>query len=459
MKNIKFKIVYFYYFLLTFAVSANVTQKIVLTAIPTTENELVNPDRGLYRWNDKEEVPVACIDHYRRYSWSELEKSEGVYDFSVLKAGAEKARLDADGRGTFSFGVRCVVQGNDHSYPAYLDAKMASWYSKDRKCWVPDWNNAYFLERMDAFVAALGREFNKDPRIGYIEIRSYGNWGEWHLGHFEKPIAPVVEITTPTIQGMVNSYVKAFPDKQLIMINNPIALEYSISVKGLKYPIGWRADNWSNLGFRKFEASALWPKAAERWKIAPVIVEAYGNNKNTFSFSLQQTIDYHISAIGNGNIGKWEELSDGAKDSMLLTAKTAGYRNVLRNLSYPSNIVPGQSIHLLAEWSNTGVAPVYRDWNVTYRIISKNSGKLLCSLPSKLDLRKLLPTYDFTTKKDSPLIVDDTFVIPAEIPKGNYEFEMLVSDPTLYLSPLQIAIQGRKSNGAYSLGQINVSAK
>ena len=92
-----------------------------------------------------------------------------------------------------------MVQGSDKAYPEYLDSKMNSWYSSKKNCTVPDWNNAYLLERLDSLVAALGRTFNKDERIGYFEIRSYGNWGKWHLGNFE-PLIPPFNLTPVLIE-------------------------------------------------------------------------------------------------------------------------------------------------------------------------------------------------------------------------------------------------------------------
>ena len=299
--------------------------KFTAVVIPNSEAEIVNPDRGFFRWNGNETAPVPCIDNYLRYNWSVIEKSEGVYDFSAIKAAAEKAKNDPDGRGTFSFGIRCVVQGVDHAYPAYIDAKMGSWKSEKMKCWVPDWNNAYFLERLDALVAAMGREFNKDPRIGYVEIRSFGNWGEWHLSRFELPIAPVTEITPATIHQLIDSYVKAFPDKQLIMLSdNAIGLEHAMSIENLKYPIGWRRDSWCHIVFPNLLKSAAWPKAIDRWKTAPVIFEAYGNSKNDLSMAMNQVQKFHASSIGNGNIGKWEDVSENGKVRLYLVQKHRG---------------------------------------------------------------------------------------------------------------------------------------
>ena len=158
-----------------------------------------NPWVGLYRWINREHVSVPTMDSYNRFFWSAVETSPGVYDFSKLKAEAQSTSTDPDGKGTYGFGIRCMDMNTDRAYPAYLDPKMNSWYSDIKKCWVPDWNNEYFLTRLDSVVATLGREFNKDSRIGFVEIRSYGNWGEWHMSGYENPVAPVVKITADLI--------------------------------------------------------------------------------------------------------------------------------------------------------------------------------------------------------------------------------------------------------------------
>ena len=427
--------------------------------IPVSE-EIVNPDRGFFRWNGNETAPVPCVDNYQRYNWSVIEKEEGVYDFSMIKAAAEKAKNDPDGRGTFSFGIRCVVQGVDHAYPAYLDAKMGSWKSEKMKCWVPDWNNAYFLERLDALVAAMGKEFNNDPRIGYVEIRSFGNWGEWHLSRFELPVAPVTEITPATIHQLIDSYVKAFPDKQLIMLSdNAIGLEHAMSIENLKYPIGWRRDSWCHLVFLNLLKSTALPKTIDRWKTAPVIFEAYGNSKNDLSIAMTQVQKFHASSIGNGNIGKWDEVSENGKDTILTCVKATGYRYVLRNVNCSSQVIAGKMFQIKSEWSNVGVAPIYTHWDVTYSLVEKLSGNIVWSAKSKLNLKTLLPSLDVVSKMDLPVLVDDQFEIPATLPKGKYNLELSVVDPTNYFTPLKLAIQGRKSNGAYPLGEVKVSLK
>ena len=132
---------------------------------------------------------------------------------------------------------------------------------------------------------------------------------------------------------------------------------------------------------------------------------------------------------------------------------------MLRTLSCPSSITVGQSVHIQSEWSNLGVAPIYTNWNVTYSLLDKSSGKVVWTATSKLNLKSLLPTFDEASKIDQPLLVDDQFEIPASLAKGKYNLELSVLDPTNYYNPLKLAIQGRNSNGAYLLGEIKVSSK
>ncbi|MCX6309444.1 MAG: hypothetical protein NTY32_11645 [Bacteroidia bacterium] len=362
----------------------NTSIKRTFTAIDTF---FVNPSAGFYRWLWLEVAPVASIDRYSRVKWSELESSEGVYTFSQLENDAQAAKTDPDGPGTLGFGIMPVFQDNGRSYPAYIDAKMTSWVSAKKNCTVPDWNNPYFLERVDSLLAALGRKFNNDPRIGSIDIRSYGNWGEWHLSGFEAPPSPLEPITLESKKRIIDSYIKAFPNKQLLMMSDGTeGMSYAMSITGLKYPIGWRRDSWGNSGFHSLKNSAAWGVTVDRWKTAPVVIEGYGGTGVTNTDCPGQVLDYHASAISNGNIGDWRTLSATAKTSMFQCAKIAGYHYVLRSFDCADCLIAGKSNFVKTVWSNTGVAPTYKNWNVVFRLYNPSTNGIhfdfICCRPT-----------------------------------------------------------------------------
>lgn len=416
-------------------------------------DELVNPGRGLFRWNGQAECPLPCPDRYARYNWAIVEKKKGVYDFTILEKEAEAARKAG---GTFGFGVRCVVSGVPMACPAYVKNEVAGWTSTAKTSWVPDWNSEAFLARIEALTAALGRKFNRDPRIGYIEIRTYGNWGEWHLSGYEEPPAPMTKITQPSIRRIIDAWVRAFPDKQLIMMSDSEGgLAYAMSLTRLSHPIGWRRDSWGNKQFFTLARNrAVWDLARDRWKIAPVTVESYGGTGHDTVKALAQTSEYHVSAIGNGNFGRtWNQIPPDEQKMLVVCAKNSGYRYALQGLTLATT----GDLVVTSRWINAGVAPIYTDWNVTYRLRQQKSGRIAWQGISKLRLRDLLPTLDPGTKTHRPLEVVDRFTRPPGLAPGTYAVEVVVNDRTGYFTePLRLAIQGRTQDGAYALGNMEL---
>lgn len=418
------------------------------TATPyASPEQLKNPGTGFFKWNGQESAPVKSLDSYARYNWALLEKTQGVYDFSPITRSAKEVSTNPLGRGTFGFAFRAVVEGVTRAYPAYLDNNMTAWYSKNKGCLVPDWNSPFFLERMEALVNALGNQFDLDPSIGYVEIRTYGNWGEWHLFGFEAPPAPLTPITNATIRRMIDVFVKAFPNTQIIMMSdNSDGLDYAMSLTNLQYPIGWRRDSWCNKVMDSLKRSVAWTRAQYRWMSAPVIIEAYGNTGMNSSLALSQLWDYHISAIGNGNFGvSWPNLTASAKFAYMASAMSAGYRYVLQSVEYRNIVKTGGNVTITSVWFNRGSAPTYYVWRPTIRILDSSTRQVHLSSKSTVDLRKL--------HNNTPVTVQDTISL-GSLPIGTYLIDILVAHD--YFRPMYLAIQGRGTDGAYPIGNLQV---
>ena len=70
--------------------------------------------------------------------------------------------------------------------------------------------------KFHAFVNALGQRYDGNPDIAFIDIRSYGNWGEGHTGMLN---APGIVLTPPANlkPNYFLPYFEAFPHTQLIV--------------------------------------------------------------------------------------------------------------------------------------------------------------------------------------------------------------------------------------------------
>ena len=226
-------------------------------------------------------------DAYARWSWSQIETSQGVYDFTVIDnalnglASGQRlgfrimaispcysyAAVDVTVNGT------AVVAGID--MPSYLMQGKA-WYAPMTGMSgcsygatyqaMPDWNDPVFLKAVTTLLNALGARYGTDKRISFIDIGIFGDWGEWHIdpifqsssgksGNFpycdsNYNTTGALLPTEMTREAIVDAHINAFPYKRLIMTtgengDGSASLFYTLN-KSTLYPIGLRRDSWSH---------------------------------------------------------------------------------------------------------------------------------------------------------------------------------------------------------------------
>ena len=62
--------------------------------------------------------------------------------------------------------------------------KMTAWDDRNERPvareHTPDYSDERLVKALETFIAALGRRYDHDPRVGYITAGLLGKWGEWH---------------------------------------------------------------------------------------------------------------------------------------------------------------------------------------------------------------------------------------------------------------------------------------
>ena len=427
--------------------------------VPLDAPELVNPLRGLYRWMGQEQatLPKLALDAYDRYTWRDLEPSEGDYRFTKLEQDIVQAARE--GR-KYAFRVRALVSEHSSSVPDYLMGRMSrGWwadYNHDGKSdtFVPDWKDPVFLDRAASLIAALGKRYDGDARIAWVDIGLYGNWGEWHTSSFHYPSSTGAERgSTATLHRIVDMHVAAFSTTPLLMLtDNADALVYAMQCSPR---IGWRRDSlgWDTGHFEKIETDPVrWNAVKDRWKTAPVITEfvnpRHQADPQVYDKALEQVRRYHVSLVSNGNTLAWSRLSQEGKNAFVALGKTAGYRLRLDQLQLPHSLAPGQPFALETTWANDGVAPVYEPWQVVVQLRALGSDRVAWEGTSTLDLRSVLP--------DAPTSYTDALTLAPNVAPGAYAVCVIVRDPRATRALLQLANEGRGSDGGYQLGTITV---
>jgi hypothetical protein len=425
------------------------------------EAAIVNPLRGLYRWRTQETAPQprSAYDSYERYTWRDLEPSEGRYDFSVIDRDLEQARRNGRKHG---FRIRSLVDGQGKLVPDYLVNKMEhGWWANTNggssdDTYVPDWNDPNFLEHMGQLIDELGRRYNGDPRISFIDIGFYGNWGEWTMWPLHREPPGNAELIRPeTLRFLIDRMARAFPDTQLLMgTEDEVGVEYALRT----YPrMGWRRDSlgvphFSDSGvMRRLRAKPeVWQLLMDRWRAAPIVTEFIGlgaqSDPEVYQLAQQQVLEYKVSMVSNGNTFQWGQISPEGRNAFIQLGKLAGYRLSLYELRINANLAGPLVVE--TQWQNSGSAPLYEQWQVWLQLRNVKDGQLVYEAPLSIDLGTIMPG-GFQLQQDQ-LQVGNAF------PPGSYELSIIVRDPAGYRAPLALSQEGRQLDGSHLLGVLEV---
>ena len=157
----------------------------------------LNPEKGVYDWTDLEKLLNALAEHNMGYALRVLPYTPSFiksdfppqeeYDWTppfVYEMGAKKIQIDL--RGT--------------EYHAYA----------------PVWDDSIYIWAAKEFAKALAEKYDGDPRIEYIDIRPFGEWGEWHTSHILGSEMPADSV----LIDMLDYYASVFKKTQLVLPSN-----------------------------------------------------------------------------------------------------------------------------------------------------------------------------------------------------------------------------------------------
>ena len=164
---------------------------------------------------------------YLRFDWGDIEaRGEGIYDWSELDR-----IMDEWGKFGYKFTLRiCTfepVGATIYATPKWvfdMGASFTEVSNGELVGYEPDYNDPIYLEKLDNFLAECARKFDNDPRIEYIDIGSFGTWGEGHTY-----AGSGKTFSTETVMAHINLHLKNFKNKQLVLNDDYIEAGYKNS--------------------------------------------------------------------------------------------------------------------------------------------------------------------------------------------------------------------------------------
>lgn len=356
---------------LLIAASSPVRGEEVVTVEPARDDTmLLNPGKGWVQYYGPDKYTRDYISvGYTRWAWSALEPREGEYNWKEIDNFIKLFK--GYGKKT-AFGVMSVSTGlGQYVTPKWVfDAGAAPLEVPDaasptgQQIIPRTWDDAVFLKKLKVFVQALGKRYDGNPDIAFIDIRDYGNWGEGHIGMLK---APGIVLTPPENlkTNYLLPYIEAFTHSQLIVVwghggYNGV-YDWAIG-KGAGIRRDGILSEWSKDGSECLPAHGRQPAVFE-------YCSGYSDMKKDGWWKPDVLKNTYFKG-GKPSYMQWNsKIFEENRDFCLNLGNTVGYHFVLEKAVFPGSFQRSVPFQLKVQWLNDGVAFLYQPCHVAVALL------------------------------------------------------------------------------------------
>ena len=373
----------------------------------------LNPAKGVYDWTELDKLLDALAEHNMGYALRVLPYSpsfvkgddtpEEDYDWTpkfVYESGAKK--------------ITATVQWNGY------------------RATVPVWDDPVYLQAAKDFGTALAKKYDGDPRIEYIDIRSFGEWGEWHASHLNGS-----EMPSEAVQiEILDHYASVFKKTLLVLPSSGMGNVYT---HALSLGITKRDDGFISIPgrpdslVRAYEANL--PTIAENQAGYATMLN---NNDIIPGGYLKWTPQRWVDAITTAHLTYYvldQDSDEGYKfykenkalaDSM---SKVIGYN--FRVMS--AELVSAETSSLNITVKNTGVAPCFFDLYMVAEFVDSTGvalaqlGKIV-KIPKKTFKDGMSQNFSFIGNLPTEFMNATQSTVSATLPKVHIALSLYESE-------------------------------
>ena len=387
----------------------------------------------------------SCV--YKMYfNWNELERTiEDGEDF--IREVCERRFADCRAHNVRMI-PRIAIQ-----WPNHGDHTKAT---EVRSCFASDMvastlDTPEFFFRVRNLVKKLGRVWNNDPRVAYIEMGIYGLWGEQHEDSLSKEAQ----------RNLADAFHEAFPDK-LCMIRCPR------DMMGEGFGMYW--DSFAHIDEEFYAVDAVrfmdWRKAvmggevADNWGRHEIQPGDDINDTLTAPEQKERFMDY-VYWQHNNHLGMWFKRDDRyekAREGLARYQRTAGYRYVLEKVVY--GIEEGV-LNVGLDVRNIGASPFYYRWPLSVALLDEEGKAVFEKDFDGVDIRDWLPGDHWNFEKRAYDIPAEATHIeqafPLNMPDGVYRLALAIKDPSCGKPNVLFATRQYLKGGWHPMGYIGVN--
>ncbi len=324
-----------------------------------TENIECYPIPDYVEENGKEQGYYPdCSVAYIRVLWKEFEPKQGEYRFDFIEDILHKAK---DNGQTVMLRIMPHSTRESDDVPNWLKSIIDCPPRPAGKREKVSPGDPQFLELFGNAIKALGKRFDGNPTLAFLDVSLPGAWGEG---------ACCDMFTNEQLQSFVSIYTSAFQNTHLIgQIESPELINYMRKTTS----VGWRADCIGEPWCTNVKVPKKSETLTDVWQTGHVSFETYWwlGEWNRKGWSLDDiigtTLSWHISTFNAKSFPipyEWKEKID-------MWVSKMGYHFVINEARFTEIARCGEKFSLNLEIENIGVAPIYTKIPLCIKLKSK----------------------------------------------------------------------------------------
>lgn len=334
-----------------------------------------------------------------------------------------------------------------------------------------------FPSRVKKLVEKIGKAWDNDPRVAYVEMGIIGEWGEHHDPDIstywpphDEPKHVANRTWIPGIEKVLgDAFTKAFKNKKVLV-------RYAYEFKDYQFGIYW--DSWAidqeiDRGYNEML------QLGDRWKTQPIGGEVTWNwgslqSKGFKSFedcaSDEETLKVIIEQIRNlhcNHLGgiTWANFNDPEFiPNAELIQKSLGYRFVLSDFSYTPKIEKGRPFDIRFKLTNDGSSPFYYDWPVEISLLDAVTyEKVWGEVLNSVKISEWMPGENWNVDEsrylnEAPVYtINESLVIDKKLVPGKYILAISILDPAGMVPSVRFANTNYFEGGIHPVGYIGIN--
>lgn len=419
-------------------------------------------------------------------TWALVEKEPGMLDWSLVDQALEYwASLGKTIHLRFSTDDFGYIRG----CPEWLYSLGVPRFSREGRLF-PDYTHPEYQKHLENFLKAFFDKFGEDPRIETIDLRGYGEWGEWHSGFMYK----TAEERITALKAIVDAWRRANRQRKYLMLSasyewlapwnsNAQLLPFGTSIHetfppsyreflrrsafdyAYSFPdISLRRDGVGGAVFQEYDGRLI-ANFFQHYR-KPICTEFFGgldayrgpsvvgfpNTKEGDDF-IENAVDEAMTHHPNYcTVLGWRgeqaaSFYNEYRDLVLRAHMWMGYRFVPVVVDLPASVPPGDCLAVTLTWENRGLGRCYIPFKLSFYFCRNNDIRWTTE-DSSFDITNLVSgeTYTHTS----------FLKVPPDLEPGSYEIRCALTND--FGRPvIELPIDGGDRLRRYAIGKVHVS--